>query len=217
MSSLSRLYKTLFETQENKWKTGIVGMIIITILLAGVFNFEANAIEVVDEATLKELTSNLGTVTDREIQELSILGSESGTTAENSNTDLTIDIDKEKLLEISCTLHWTDEPSQYFQGTNEPDEFKVSIISPKHETVEESELSTSGTVTATASLPDYEEAEFIDNYIGDWIIRIEAGNCGDDSARVPLLGIRLTEDLGNDWTLDYSYRYNDYVETETSE
>ena len=40
------LYKTLFETQENKLKVGIGGMVIITLMLAGVFSYEAGAVAV---------------------------------------------------------------------------------------------------------------------------------------------------------------------------
>ncbi len=217
MSTFKDLYKSLFETQENKWKTGLVGMIIITFMLAGVFNYEANAIDVVDEATLMELSTSMTTGSKAELVEFITEGSRSGHTNEQDSTDERIIIENERLLELSCILHWADEASDYFQGTNEPDEFKVSILTPKGEVLDESEESTSGTVTASARLPDFEEDDFIENYVGDWIIRVQAGNCGDDSAFVRLGGLRTTPDTGNDWTLDFSFKYMDYEEPETGD
>ncbi|MCK5562348.1 MAG: hypothetical protein KAJ51_17240, partial [Thermoplasmata archaeon] len=174
MSALQSFYKTWFETQENKWKTGLVGMIIITIMLAGVFNHDASAIPVIDENELKQITQSIaeGKPTG-EWREAIAPGTTSGYTNEQDSTDEIINIDQETLTEVSCTIRWTDEPSIYFQGTNEPDEFMVSIIAPNDETLAESSMSTSGSVSATATLPNYEETEdFADIYLGEWTFHI---------------------------------------------
>lgn len=212
---LQSFYKTWFETQENKWKTGLVGMIIITIMLAGVFNHEASAIDVIDENELNLITQTIakGPPTG-EWRETIGSGTASGHTNEQDSTDEIININQETLTEVSCTLRWTDEPSQYFQGTNEPDEFKVAIIAPNGDTLDESSISTSGSVTATAVLPNYEETDdFTIDFLGDWTVRIEAGDCGDDSAFIALGGVRTTADNGNDWDLEYSYQFMELVET----
>ncbi|WP_455392636.1 hypothetical protein [[Eubacterium] cellulosolvens] len=211
MSAIKSFYKTWFETQENKWKTGLVGMIIITIMLAAVFNHEASAIEVVDEKELAQLTQSVLTgKPGGEWREATGSGSESGHTNERDSTEVTIEISQETLKGISCTLSWTDEPSSYFQGENAPDEFKVEIIAPNDETLAESDLSTSGSISAGATLPNYEETDdFTTNYVGPWVIRVTAGDCGDDSSR---LGFRQTADNGNDWELEYTYHYMEFVE-----
>ena len=215
MSALQSFYKTWFETQENKWKTGLVGMIIITIMLAGVFNHEASAIPVIDENELKQITQSIVEgIPTGEWREAIAPGTTSGYTNEQDSTDEIINIDQETLTEVSCTIRWTDEPSIYFQGTNEPDEFKVAIIAPNGDILDESSMSTSGSVTATAALPNYEETEdFADIYLGEWTIRIEAGDCGDDIAFLPFGGIRTTPDNGNDWDLEYTYQFMELVET----
>jgi hypothetical protein len=212
---VNNLYKTLFETPENKLKTGIVGMVFITALLAMVFYFEASAIKVTDLDALQtdfmlgggEQGGNLVVFTDPG-------DSISGYTNENQETDETVTIETERLVEITCTLTWQDEGSSYFQGTNDPDEFQVSIIAPNDETLAESSLSSSGSASATATLPDYNEKDFEDNYLGSWTLLVTAGNCGDDSAFLPILGLRTTADTGNAWTLSYSFKYKDY-ETES--
>lgn len=212
MSTVKNLYKTLFETQENKLKTGIVGMIIITAMLAGVFYYEANAITVADLDDLKDMVESVGQPAG-ELREFTETGQRSGSTNENSATDEELTIDSEMLLEISCSLTWTDEDSSYYGGTNEPDEFKLTIIAPNSETQAESQFSSSGTVTARASLPNYEEADFVENYVGPWTIRVEAGTCGDDYSRFEL---RSEPDNSNAWSLAFSYIYMEYVE-ESSE
>ena len=207
---VKELYKTLFEKKENKLITGIVGMVFITTLLGIVFYFEANAISVVN---LDDLPVDFmqGGGSGGELAEFTTKGpSLTGYTNENEETDESITIEIEKLVEITCKLVWQDEDSNYQLGTNEPDEFQVSIIAPNNEILAESGVISSGTVSTTAILPDYTENDFADNYIGSWTIRVTAGNCGDDSAMIPIFGLRTTPDTGNDWTLEYSYIYLDF-------
>ena len=194
-------------------KTGIIGMIIITIMLAWVFRYEASAIDVLSEEELKLMTAEMETGIELELVDFEIISSTTGYTDENNAHDFPLTIEYEKLREVSCTLTWTDEGTSYFRGTNEPDEFKLSIIAPNDEVVAESEFSSSGSVSATATLPDFNEENFVENYIGSWTILVEAGDCGDDYA---LFGRRSTADTGNDWDLEYSYIYKKEVETVTN-
>jgi hypothetical protein len=128
---------------------------------------------------------------------------ESGYTNENNTSDVEFDLYEEYTTSLNLNLLWTDEPSSYFQGTNEPDTFKLTIISPTDETIQESDFNISGLITITVNLnPD--EYLYTDNYLGTWRILVEAGNCGDDASR---FGMRTTPDTGNDWTLDISYQY----------
>ncbi|MCK5562231.1 MAG: CPBP family intramembrane metalloprotease [Thermoplasmata archaeon] len=118
---------------------------------------------------------------------------------------ITYDSEEEDILKrIEVTVTWTDEPSSYPLGTNDPDEFKISIIDPNGNIVDESEFSTSGTVTASVEL---NITQNIDEDYGDWSIQVDAGNCGEDSPRVPLGGIRTTEDNGNayEYSIDVTW------------
>jgi hypothetical protein len=192
------LYKILFETPENKLKVGIIGMIIISIMLAGVFNYEAGAIPVVDLDQLQD-GSLLGGGQKIELVKGMKQVTESGYINEFSTEDVPITIEEEMLTEVSAELSWQDDPSDYFQGTNEPDALKVSIMTPTGDIVDESELSYNSPISASYTLLDYNEKGFKDDFLGEWRFIIEAGDCGDDYAR---FGIRSTPDDGNDWTLE---------------
>jgi hypothetical protein len=191
------LYKILFETPENKLKVGLIGMIIITIMLAGVFNYEAGAISVVDLDQIQDVTL-IGGGQNKELVRGVKQVTESGYVNEFSTEDVVETIEDEMLTEVSCVLEWTDEPSSYFQGTNEPDALKVSIIAPLGDMVAESDLSFNSPVSASIKLPDYKEKGFKDDYLGEWRFVVEAGDCGDDYSR---LGFRSTPDNGNAWNL----------------
>jgi hypothetical protein len=204
------IYKTLFEKPENKFKTGIIGMIIITAILAGVFRYEANAIEVTDLSELQDII--LKGSGNMELTEMRSDGTETGYTNEESESDFTINIQNEMLVEVSCTLNWEDEPPSYFRGTNEPDEFSLTLIAPNGEIVDEAGPSMSGPISVSSGPMDYEEEDFVDNYVGPWRVVVAAGVCGDQFA---IGGFRSSSDDGNDWTASYSYSYMEEVETET--
>jgi hypothetical protein len=141
-----------------------------------------------------------------ELQEITLENSITGYTSEHSSSDNLLDIpeeNQERLINIEANLNWRDEGSSFIGGSNEPDEFKVSILAPNDE-LEESGFSSSGTTTVSFILPDHNSRDFINNYMGEWVIVVEAGDCGDDQS---VMGIRTSADNGNDWTLDYSYTY----------
>jgi len=115
------IYKILFETPENKWKTGLVGMVFITILLAGVFNFEAGATSVISEEELAKIAIGFQTGVTEDLVQFIDTRSETGHTQENSYIEIPFTIEKLMLVEVSCNLNWQDEDSQYLRGTNEPD------------------------------------------------------------------------------------------------
>jgi hypothetical protein len=139
------------------------------------------------------------------LDEITILDSTTGYTDENSYSDVILTLPEEdfRLTWVNCSLSWTDEGSSYLQGTNDPDNFQVVVIAPNDEIMGESGFSTSS-VSVSVEL-NYTIASFKESYLGDWTIRVEAGNCGDDSALIPFLGLRTTADTGNSWSLAYSY------------
>jgi hypothetical protein len=155
-------------------------------------------------------------ITEKIYEEIIISGTEPGYTNENQVYDFSFTISEEtpKLKWVNCSLSWTDEPSNYPLGTNEPDQFGVSIIAPDGTSMDESGFTTAGSASASVEL-DFTVEEFIDTYLGEWTIRIEAGTCGDDSSVGSIFGIVLTtEDQGNAWSLDYSYTYLSEIEEE---
>jgi MFS family permease len=141
-----------------------------------------------------------------------IAATESGYTDEHNQADLQFEIPEEnyRLSWINCTLTWQDESSNFFQGTNEPDNFKISLLNPNGDIVGDSNLESDGSVELNVQF-DYKQDDFKDEYTGTWTIVVEAGDCGDDSSR---FGFRTTADTGNDWSLGYSYTYKQEVKKE---
>jgi len=210
MSALKNLYKTWFETQENKWKTGLVGMIFITVILALVFNHEANAIQVIDEETLKQLTEQMsvgGRTTDwSEFMVTNIiLDSIDGHSNENTEDDYYIEITHPNVLEVTITLSWQDEPDDSNRYNNEPDEFSISIAPPNGTGVT-STTQSNGRVSAEISFIPQNDPYF--NGTGEYIITVLCHTCGDQEPIIPdPLGFRTISDTGNDWTLEVGYTF----------
>jgi len=209
MSTLKKLYKTWFETQENKWKTGLVGMIFITVILALVFNHEANAIQVIDEETLKQLTEQMsvgGRITDWSEFSVTniILDSIEGHSNENSEDDYYIEITHPNVLEVTATLTWQDEPDNGARYSNEPDEFSISITPPNGTGVT-SDTQSNGRVSVEISFIPQNDPYF--NGTGEYIITVQCHICGDQTLRRPSIGFFDVDDTGNDWTLEIGYTY----------
>ncbi|MCK5562095.1 MAG: MFS transporter [Thermoplasmata archaeon] len=181
--------------------------LIVPILVIPIIIFAAFSAGTVPFHELKRDTEE--DISEKILEEIVIPGTEPGYTNENQVSEFTFVISEEtpKLVWVNCSLSWTDEDSAYPFGTNDPDEFQVSIIAPNGETMDDSGFSNAGTVEATVKL-DFEEADFQYNYLGEWTVQVEAGVCGDDSSAASIIGVILTtEDTGNDWSLDYSYTY----------
>jgi hypothetical protein len=130
--------------------------------------------------------------------------SESGYTGENDSSEVDLYINMRYTTSIKITLNWTDEASSYFRGTNEPDEFRLSIMSPKDIDIYESSFDISGNIFTIVNL-DPDEDGYAENYLGTWTVVVEAGTCGDDYV---MGGFRSTQDGGNSWQLEITYYYH---------
>jgi membrane protease YdiL (CAAX protease family) len=129
----------------------------------------------------------------------------SSTVDENSQDDFQFEIaeDNYRLLWINATLTWQDESSGFFGGTNDPDNFKISIINPNGDTIAESSMENSGSISLNAPI-DHTVENFKEENTGTWILVIEAGECGDDFSR---FGFRTIQDSGNTVSLDIQYTF----------
>jgi MFS family permease len=130
-----------------------------------------------------------------------------GYAAENSEVQESIDINEPNVISVTFTLTWIDEDSQYQFGTNDPDEFSLSVM-PPNGTEETTPVSSNGAVTLTVEINAWRNAynEYY-NGTGQYDISVNCHNCGDDSAVFGLGIIRTTADNGNAWTLEINYEY----------
>jgi hypothetical protein len=126
--------------------------------------------------------------------------SDSGTLNENSGTDVVFDLNGRYVISVSVTLSWTDEPSSFFQGTNEPDHFTIRLLDPDGEELERDE-GESGNLAISWSQVNPEEIL----YNGTFAVGIELGTAGDDFGP---LGFRSQQDTSNDYSV--SVEYNSY-------
>jgi hypothetical protein len=135
---------------------------------------------------------------------------ESGYSSENSDEIVRFDITEYYVTKVIFELTWEDEPSQYLNGTNEPDEFNITVFTPWHESfnsgIIHNSINEEGQIIVTIEIQD----DDIDNSsaYGEWTVNIHCGECGDDSSLIPSLGERKTKDAGNSWELSYYYEYH---------
>jgi MFS family permease len=194
----------IFRIFDNKI-TNIIPLLIIPIILFATFSMGTyNYIGPPEEEEEKPVPLVWASIQD----------TNSGASDENSYSDVIINITEDKMVVwFNCTLTWRDEGSSYPLGTNEPDDLKVAIIAPNDEIVKESSLTSNpqggeGQITINSPELDIDQDDFKEKYVGDWIIRVEAGDCGDDYARPNLFGIvRSTSDTGNNWDLNYEFTF----------
>lgn len=133
--------------------------------------------------------------------------SESGYSSEQSDKVIGFNINENYVTKVIIELTWEDEPSSYLSGTNEPDSFNITIITPRHKTfhsdITANPVHGEGRILETIEILEY---NIINNSaIGVWTVNIHCVNCGEDISNPPL--VQITEDSGNSWELTYYYEY----------
>jgi len=209
------LYETLFVKRENKLKTGLGGMVIITILLAAVFNYEASAIDVVDQNELNQLITNMAT--NKQIdwttysKTIINLDSIEDYSDETSEENRIVQIARANIVRVTFTLTWQDEAASDGRHTNTPDSFTLGIAPPNGtDTTETSSNTQGGQGTIEITINTFNlfnpNSEPYYNGTGSYEVRIVCDASGDQEPIVPdLLNIRTILDNGNDWTLNIEY------------
>lgn len=211
------LYETLFVKRENKLKTGLGGMVIITILLAAVFNYEASAIDVVDKNELNQLLSQMAaneqidwTTYSKTIVNVDTIDDYSEETSEENRIIL---IPRPNIYRVTFSLTWQDEAASDGRHTNTPDSFTLGITPPNGTETTSTSSNTQGgqgNIEITINTFNLFNPNFEPYYngTGSYEIRIACDTCGDQEPRLPdLLNIRTIADNGNDWTLDIEYEF----------
>ncbi len=132
----------------------------------------------------------------------------SGYSYENSDEIVRFNITDYYITRVIIELTWEDEPSQYAQGTNHPDTFNITIITPwqkaYYSDYTSNPINGEGQILETIVVPEYDVAENLP--IGEWSVTIHCVNCGDDRSGSPI--IQIAEDSGNSWMLSHYYEYH---------
>ena len=125
-----------------------------------------------------------GTVTD------------SGNLNEYSTTEVEIGFNEKYIDSISIRLTWTDEPTQFIQGTNEPDEFKIELFNPEGQSLDHNSGSSGSLMISWSGTENVE-------YNGNFTVAITLVIAGDDMS---FTGLRIQADNSNDYSLDIDYQ-----------
>ena len=187
-------------------KTGIVGMIIITAILAGVFNYEANAIEVTNLDELPDIMSVGGGSTNWELYARldGKFTDETGTLEENTEVELRFETTLSNIIKVTFILTWVDEGDYSSRHQNQPDTFSLSVVQPdglQTDSIQEND----GNINL--------ELEFVpqndpyNNGTGEYVVTIQCHDCGDHELWRPSTGILEQPDTGNDWALSGNFEY----------
>jgi hypothetical protein len=128
---------------------------------------------------------------------------DSGTLNEGSDIEVPIEFSDNHIVSIEASLSWTDEPSSFFGGTNQPDTFTIQLLDPAGEVLDQATGDT-GSLGITWSTSDPEAQ----TYIGIFIVKVILDNAGDDERRFPLPG---APDTSNSYSLTIEYQSYYYV------
>ncbi len=132
-----------------------------------------------------------------------------GSSQENSETVVAVDIEERLLACVTFTLRWRDEEDIVrFMRTyeNRPDEFGIAVVSPNGTAVSSqmvaNERGREGSVSIHLALNFSGPREAEGN--GTYDVSIVCGSCGDF---FPAYGVIGFTDTGNDWALEVVYEY----------
>jgi hypothetical protein len=139
---------------------------------------------------------------------------DSGYLVENSSTviDIPLDIGSGyRLINMTFTLEWEDEPDYDNRHSNKPDHF-MFIVNTTTEEIE-SELASHGKIILVYNPPNPEAYE----HNHDWKVEVVCVECGD---QIPFssdpLGLRNVTDEGNNWDITAKWTMQ-YIETDEDE
>ncbi len=104
---------------------------------------------------------------------------------------------------FNFTLSWQDEQSSRILGVNQPDSFRLTLVSPNNRVLDgASEESFTGSASISVQAPEGAE-----DLSGDWAVEITCTDAGDIRSRGPFGAITLDPDDGNEWALSGSVTY----------
>jgi hypothetical protein len=125
-----------------------------------------------------------------------------GYAAENSESGYEVQ-DDHAFTSLTVALQWEDENPEVLL-TNQPDSFKLAIVSPFGERVESQPatdtVGSQGKLNLTLNKPG------TTSETGTWVAYVITGNCGDQEGF-----IRTVEDGGNSFTLSISFTWIEAV------
>lgn len=216
LEKLHRLNDMLFV--KYKRQTYVLFALIIVIMVVGVFRYENSkyAGAMMTTSQIKSLLVELeqgtygGGVDLSRMEKREGEMEESGYLAEHSSTEYRVRVEGGYIYQVKAILTWTDEEDYNILYDNQPDQFRLTLISPDTNHTLSSDWvanqhGSEGYIELTLTLPD----ELVSNLSpGDaWTVQVELGDAGDQHKIRPLPGIIGRRDDGNSFDLQITYSY----------
>jgi POT family proton-dependent oligopeptide transporter len=135
-------------------------------------------------------------------------GPQTGTSTPDSDKETTINITDINIFNVTVTLTWTDEAPPAPGMTNSPDEFGIKVIAPDGQTEQQgpvpNQVGSQGRVSVTLNWDPTNITGVVAT--GDYKITVHMGNAGASTLKRGPKIIQFT-DAGNDWSLEFKYKY----------
>jgi len=177
----------------------IVGFICIVGGLAGLFYYQASAIDT------KPLGGGGARSTGPVVTEGEMTLGDQGTANEGTAVPLTYENDNDGTYQCTVTLEWTDEANANRRYTNQPDTFDIEVTAPNGETKSGTGTNPqggSGNIVVNFTLgKDGKETD----YTGVWSLNLTLSDAGDQEARFWSFFDRA--DSANTYTLTIQWLY----------
>jgi len=221
-SSLSSWVKT------TKAKAAIIGFIMITAGLYGLFTFQASSIEV---KTLDDImagavgggSSGDGKDPFAKFDDMAGTAPLSGSASEGQEDVKPIVIDDMNVYEVQVVVTWVDE-ADTARHTNQPDSFEVVVTAPDGREARGSGTNQHGDVgMIEIDLTRNITKEALDNkelkkktkettWTGDWNLTITLTQAGDQEAILSIIGLRDQADNGNSYEVTFVWTFKGEAE-----
>jgi hypothetical protein len=224
MQLLVKGFMEWFNTK--KAKASIVAFLLISIAMAGMFQYQHDTIKTVSlaEAIANSMGGGGGSSGKDPFAKYTDATSKadlSGQSTEGvASSPQKVTVGDLNTYQIVATITWTDEPNSA-RHTNQPDTFKIQVTSPDGRTTEGSAANAqgaAGTIQVVLSRDISKEVQ--ENKVlkkktqdptwtGDWNINVTCTNAGDQTSNFgpSPIGLRTQADTGNSWKMSVEWTF----------
>jgi hypothetical protein len=224
MQLLVKGFMEWFNTK--KAKASIVAFLLISIAMAGMFQYQHDTIKTVSLAEAIANSMGVGPVSGKDpfakytdaASKVDLTGQ---STEASTSAPQKVTVGDLNVYQVIATLTWTDEPNSA-RHTNQPDTFQIQVTSPDGRTSEGSASNAqgaAGTIQVVLSRDIAKEVQenkalkkktMDPTWTGDWNINITCTSAGDQTSNFgpSPIGLRTQADTGNAWkmTMDWTFK-----------
>lgn len=206
-----------------KAKAAIVAFFLISLAMAGMFQYQHDTIKTVSLAEAIANSGGGGTVSGKDpFAKYTDTTSKADLTGQSTEkvtgSPQKVTVGDLNVYQVVATITWTDEPNTA-RHTNQPDTFQIQVTSPDGRTSQGSASNAQGAPgTIQVVLARDISKEVQDNkalkkktmdptWTGDWNINVTCTNAGDQTPNYGPGIFRTQADTGNAWKLGVNWTF----------